>query len=324
MSKNTIFERRNNLIEEIVVADGIGRSGKVFVCHVIAAMKRVEKQVNAEFFEYIPILYDHNKISEDAAVTLMRSLSDIWFNNNMICRDVNMRFQDYTGLYKNPFWWKYIKRLFLGDHKDVVRRIKKERPIFHMHVHDGLRTFQFLDKTFGDRLKLIYMIRDPVDLIYEWIRSDFGKRIGKDPTEFQLTVKYKDGVVPYTAIGWEEEYLKISPEERVVKLIYEHFTKNLDNYRKLTLDQKKRICFVCFESIVTDPYPSVKKMEEFLNAKTVGRKVRKVLRRERAPRILDLSERARRIKIIEGLISPKYRKIMHELIHKYDSKYWRK
>lgn len=320
---NLEFARKNNLIEEIVMVDAVGRSGKGMTAHIISSFERVEKQHNLDVFEWVGILWRFGKITHDAAIALLRFEGDTRLYNALIGRGINFRPTDDTGVFKNADPKRYFQRLFLEGGTDAVQRCLDQRPIFQTCVHDGIRNSQLFFDAFGERLKMIYIVRDPVYLIDEWDRGDFGRRIGADPREFQLTVKYKNEVVPYTAVGWEDEYISISPFDRVVALINHHFSLNLDGFLQADKKNKKKILMLNFEDIVTNPMPQCEIMAGFLNTRTTEQ-TREILARERCPRVLERSNRDKLIKEIKSKAVKKYKKIFEGLLDKYESKYWQK
>jgi len=95
--------RPNILLQELVLADGIGSSGKVMLSHIMASFKRVEKTRLDLLFDTVPRLYMLGKISHDAAVAILQIEADIQLYHTMISRCVNFRFTDGTGVFQNPF-----------------------------------------------------------------------------------------------------------------------------------------------------------------------------------------------------------------------------
>lgn len=320
-ANGVVFTRHNNLIERIVFVDAIGRSGKGMMAHVLSSFDRIEKQHNLDIFEWIGIVWHAGGIDKDAAVTLLRFEGDTRLYNALISRCINFRFADDTGVFKNANPLRYFKRLFAPGGDGPIEQCIKNQPIMQTCIHDGLRNAEIFFDAFEGRLKMIYIVRDPVSLIYEWQRSDFGRRIGTDPREFQFTVRWKDGVVPHTAIGWEDEYLSLSADERVIALINYHFKLNMDSYLRLDENRRKNVLPVSFEEFVTNPVPQCERIGEFLGTRPTFR-TRRILRRENCPRVLKQEDRHQLIKDIEKKTSGKYIEVFRELLERFESRYW--
>ena len=311
------FTRKNNLISEIVMVDAIGRSGKGMMAHILSSFERVEKQHNLDIFEWVGIMWNTGKISTDAATTLLRFEGDTRLFNAYQSRDINFRFYDDTGVFKNAETLKYFKRLFVKNGDDALKECIKEKPIMQTCIHDGMRNSELFFSAFPNRLKMIYILRDLVPLINEWYESGFGERIGKDLREFQLTIKWNNDVVPYTAQGWEEEYLSITSFDRIIALLANHFKLNIGSYSKLNTKIQEDILLVSFEELVTDPMVQCERIASFLGTK-ITPFTKKILKKENCPRIIDPNKRDQMVNNIRNNASKKYRNVFDKLLVEYE------
>ena len=168
---------------------------------------------------------------------------------------------------------------------------------------------------------MIHVFRDPVGNIYEQNIRGFGERIGVDPREFQLTFLHDGEPVPIMALGVEDDYLAGNAIERLVILVERMFRLNLQGYLDLDDIQKKRVYFLEFEDFLSNPFPKMKSIEWFIGEKFSSASKR-ILRRERCPRILNISERHTRINSILDSIGEKYKSIFVKLLTDYDAKPW--
>lgn len=319
MTDNKIeFKRVNNLTENFVMIDAIGRSGKGMLAHIIGSFKGVEKQYNLDTLEWVGILWQHGKISTDAAKALIQVEVDTRLYNSFIGRSINVRPTDDTSIFKNGNINEYLKRLFLPAESDAVDRILSEKPIMQTCIHDGIRNAELYFDAFKDCLKLIYIVRDPLYIIHEWVKSDFGRRIGSDPREFQLTTNWEGEVVPYTAIGWESEYLKINEVERVIALIAKHFELNMKSIDKLDSEIRKNIKVISFEKLVTDPIPVCNELAEFLGTE-LTLETNAILAKENCPRILTAEDRNDIIENLKSNISDTYKTRLDEIVADFEN-----
>lgn len=311
--------RKNILLREFVIIDGIGSSGKAMLSHIVASFKRVEKMRLDILFDTIPRLYMLKKISHDAAVTLMQIEADMQLYHTMMSRSVNFRFKDGTGVFQNPFPLRYLRRLFIKERGPVIEQIKKINPIFQEMTHDGLRNANILFDAFEKiQFHIIYIARDPVEIIYDWYQRGFGTRIGTDPQEFQFSYEYKENIVPLYAYGWEEEYLSSNPMDRNIGMIKQHFENNIKSYNELQLERKAKVLFIFFDELVTNPMPISKKIAAFIGT-TITSFTKKTYRRENCPRISIAENKLHKKQFIEQHSSKEYRTMLEELIQKYEN-----
>lgn len=321
--KRREFVRTVTLVREFVIVDGIGRSGKGMIGHVLSSLERVEKQHNLDIMERIGIMWRNGSITRDAAVTLLRLEADTRLYNAFIGREINFRPSDDTGVFKNAYPLRYFKRLFAKAKDEGNKRCLAVNPIMQTCLHDGIRNAEIFFEAFGKGLKFIYIIRDPVYIIYEWQKVRAGQVIGNDSRNCHLTFDWHDKSVPYSVSGWEEEYLSITPEERVAALINHHFDLNITGYLAMDKEKKDRCLLVNFERFVSDPWPYCEEIADFLGTRTT-RATKKILRREHCPRALSSKERIQKIQEVDKSLSPRYSKIFHDLLDKHESRYWEK
>lgn len=321
-----VFVRNNNLIDEIVCVDGIGCSGKGMMSNVISCYERVEKQNIQPIFEDIPRMYSLGKLEEDAAIVLLRTIGDTIMYNTEIGRDVNFRNSDGTGVKKSGNYKRYYERLKMPDGDAAVKRIRDNRNILSILTHDGIRHNEILFKAFP-KMKLIYMLRNPVDLVYVWHFGDteayqgnrkghFGERIGIDPRDFQYTFKYKNKVVPYSCLNHEEEYLKATPLERVILLIRLHYELNIEKYNSLPQKTKKRILMINFDQFVRNPFPYCERLETFLNTSRTD-DLKRILKREKCPRVVIESE-VEKMNYLKKRVSKKYQLMLTKVMELHE------
>jgi hypothetical protein len=320
-SKNVTLSRENTFENDIIIIDGQGRSGKNLISVLLSTMNRVEKMRLDSQIDYIPRYYFLGKLSLDAAVTALRTEFDEKYYYNAISRDVNFRFSDYSGVLKQGKRLEYFKRLFLPADQLAVDRLKKNPKIFQEMTHDGLHVASLYFAALEQRLKIIHIFRDPVGNIYEQNARGFGVRIGNDPRELQLTHKWGDCCVPIMMIGREEEYLAGNPIERLVLIVDAMYRYNIQGYFDLSEKEKKQIYFIEFEDFVVNPDPYLHELEIFIG-ESFGREHKRIMKREKCPRIIESSARQRNIEFILNNISESYKVIFLKLINDYDQKPW--
>lgn len=314
-----IFKRDNILLEELVLVDGVGRSGKVMLAEILTGFNRVEKQEYNEFLEYIALANHYDKISKDIAITILKTQMDTEIYKMMIGRSINTRLTDYTSLYNYHTPKKYLKRQVEEDGSIIGLKVKEEKPIYLNWCHDMIQKSQIIFEAFEDKIKLIYINRRPIDIIYEWNKKNFGARISSDPTEMQYLIEYGAKLVPELAYGWEDEYLSLNNEERVVKMIYTSFKRNYEAIVNLNNSQIK---IINFEDLVTRPDDLIKELGIFLNLNE-NEFMKNILLKENCPRILDDKTYIKRRDDIFSSVSNEFLELIDELDELYEkiSKY---
>jgi hypothetical protein len=283
--KNVDLFRPNRLSKEIVFADGIGSSGKGMLSHILASFERVEKQSNHSVFDYAATLHWLGKLETNGAIAYLQTEADADLYHLMMSRDVNFRPKDSTGVMQNPFRWKYFARLFMPEGDSVVERIKKQVPILNEAPHDALRSANLFFSAFGNDLKIVYILRDPFELILDWNRRGFGERIGRDPREFQFAYRDGVGIRPLFMMGSNLEYDKMCNMDRVINMIHFCLSQNMSGYEGLDPNHKRNVLFITFDDLMSRTEEVVDQIAEFTGTKTTA-KTKKLLKKERLPRRL--------------------------------------
>ena len=303
------FIRKEQLLQDLLLVDGVGRSGKVMLAEILTCLDRVQKQEYHEFLEYIPLAYKYGKIEKDMAISILRTQMDTELYNGMIGRKVNTRPTDYTSIYKYHSPEVYLERQVMMDGPVVSERVINESPIYMCWCHDLIQKSEIIFDAFEDKVKVVYINRRPIDIIYEWNVKGFGDRVGLDPTEMQYLLDFNGKAVPEQAIGWESEYLEMNPFERVVKMIHTSFKRN---YEALMQSDKNSVMIVNFESLVTEPESTVAQLSNFLNSKPKAM-MKNILERENCPRVLEEEVFSNRRNEIMNLISEDSLNYLEEL-----------
>lgn len=302
--------RENRLADEIVIVDGIGRSGKMYISNVIASFNRIEKSRLDMAFDIIPKLYNLGELQYDTAITYLRLEADYHLYDNMISRGVNFRKGDTTSVERYPNPKEYIERLNEEEGNKVIERIKRDKPIFQNITHDALANANLFFDAFN-RCKFIYCIRNPIDIIYSWQQRGFGKRIGTDPREWQLTSKWKNNIVPIYSHGWENAYLNANEYERVIGMINSHMQNNFKGYTELGENRNKLVCMLDLEKYNKNPMDKCERLAKFLETKISGYTNKMI---KNTSTIMINKEKSYKEKIICDNISVEYKEILNDLM----------
>jgi hypothetical protein len=311
------LSREVRLARTVVFVDGITRSGKSMMGPILASFDRVEIERLEFITEYLGALYSMGKIDRDAAVALVQSETDYQLYNSVIGRNTNFRFGDHSSVWRNPKRLRYFMRLFAKDGSVAVRQIEEERPIFQNLTHDQLANFGILHEAFGADLRLVEMVRHPVDLADSWLRRGWGTRFGTEPLAHTFCIRHQGQDLPYYAIGWEETYLSASPTGRVIRIIQSLWDRNQTTFASLNSEEKRLIFYVPFESFIQRPWPYLEPLAEFIGTRTT-RHTPSALKRQKCPRKYEENTGQKRL-MLEQQVSPEEKDIVQRLVEEYET-----
>jgi hypothetical protein len=284
------MERHTEITKKIVFLDGLSGVGKSMLVPIVNSLKYVELARLEHIYEYLCTLDYLKKIEPDAAEFMIRMMADLSQYDTMIARETNFRFNDCSSVFSSANSIKYIKRLFMQDGNIVLDRIQKEKPILHIWSHQVLPVMDLAFRSFGNRLKVVELVRHPLYLLRCWY--SYIERYGVDGRDFTIWILNNGNNLPWFAHGWEDLYIKSTSFDRVIYSIDWLLKKSEDTVEKLNEGQRKQILFVPFEKFVLEPYLYLEKLCDLLDTETT-RYTKKSLRKQGVPRktIFDVSIR---------------------------------
>tara|TARA_Y100000294_G_C8563315_1_gene339857 strand:+ start:1366 stop:2337 length:972 start_codon:yes stop_codon:yes gene_type:complete len=316
------FVRDNRLVKELILVNGPPRAGKAMLGPIMGGFARVEIYRIEYILDAIAVFYVFGKIERDVAIAILRREIDLKLYNSMISRMINFRFTDHGGVINNANPLRYFKRLFFKDGAAVVKRIKDEKPIFQVQSHNIVENIDLYLDAFGDGLRILDMVRHPIDRVYSMNKRGDGTEIGVNPRFMSLTIKYKGECLPWYAIGWEDEYLKDSPIDRQIKIAQSLNKKRIDKLKLLSPAQKNQILVIPYEKFATSPDQYLKTIESFINSE-MTKHINKILRKKKIPMKINPEDRVKKLKTIKEIASNECLEILDGLSEEYEALYLR-
>ena len=273
--------RQGYLAEKIVIVDGLPGCGKTLFSPIIGTMDRVELLCYAFEVEFICRLFHFQKIEEDAAIAMVRMLTDHKLYQTMMGRDTNFRYSDISSVFYDSNPWRYFKRIFQDGDKIIPEKIKQERPILHLTTHDLLSMSEPIFDGLGDRLIFIEVVRHP---LYMLIQQTLNvERLLSDPRDIQIYFQYQESQLPYFTHKWENLFLSSNAVE---KSIYS-MEKSLDltEKKKVELINKygNQLLTIPFEKFALNPSPFIENIATMLETH-ITPSTKKMMKKQNVPR----------------------------------------
>jgi len=305
------------LVKNLLLLEGHGRSGKFLLGNIVDGFERVEHYQYVSFLEHVSHLQMLGLIQENVAQYLLKLIVDKSAHNMMTGRDLNFRYSDKSSLHKSFDVGRYTERIYAKDSpKEIISNFVKENRLSVFVTHDMMTSLQLFLKTFKG-LRVIRLIRHPIDLVHSWYLRKWCMREGKDPTSFQPCFILGNNSVPWHAFHWRNKYLKLPQMDRIIQSL-----KNLSlivqkNYQSLTVTQRKKILVINYENLVENTDNVIERIGEFLNSVPL-KHMPLILRREKCPVEISSTGREKKIDQIRKKASKKMFKIMMHLAKEYE------
>lgn len=272
------FVRDKTLAKDIVILDGLTGTGKTMFSPLIASLKNVQNPRFEYMLEYLLISARLGKLEKDAASSLLNLLADVKFYDGLISREVNFRPSDLSSVFANKNFMKYFRQLFSRDGEAVEAITKKNHPKLFFITHQILTCLEGLKEAFGQRVKVVQMVRHPLYLIDHWM--SYIDMHGNNARDFTIWLDNDmSPPAPWFSASWSNEYYKMEKIEKVLKSVE---TLMEPVYQALG-EKDDSVLIVPFETFVLTPKPYMDELERFVgSASTLNTK--SVMRAQRVPR----------------------------------------
>ena len=269
------------LAEKIVFIDGLEGCGKTLFSTLVSSFDRVEKLTYSYEIEFFCTLHYLNKIDADAVITMVRMLTDLETYDTMMSREVNFRPSDLSSIFKYPYPYRYIKRLFIQGDYAVPERIKKEKPIIPLTVHNLLMNAQPIFEALKGRLVFIEIVRHPLYMIIQQTLNN--DKLIHTARHYSVYYEYDNREMPWYTAGWEELFNNANPIEKSIYSIQKIGDRMRESRNKLSKMYNDKIITIPFEKFVIDPMPYMKDIAEALESKITKQTLR-TMRKQKVPR----------------------------------------
>ena len=273
------FDHPKSFTNDIIVVNGFWGGGKSVVTSIIGSMSGVEKKKIEHVYEYVCIAHAAGKMSLDAATTFLKIYADLSQYNNLIGREINLRWDDDSGFRNNPGSFVYLKRLFKKSGDGIPIEINSKNLALLIATHELISVSDLLFEAYGSRLKLIEVVRHPIHLfnnVYDYTASFERSR------EFTLSYKLKGVKVPWFAEEWAEEFAAASVTDRAllsIARVQKLMTDAINEHASLG----KNFLVLAFEDTVLDTQTALIQLEQFLGRKRT-KLTGRVMRQQALPR----------------------------------------
>jgi hypothetical protein len=310
------FIRKNILIKNLVIIDGLGRSGKFFLGKIVSGFKNMEYFQYASLFEQIPYLVKLGALTEDAGICLLQNHIDEYYYYRQLGRNINLRLDDATSITNSLEKEIYFKRTEMPYGDELKQAILNNTARnFLLVLHHTLPNISLYFSAYPD-LKLINIIRNPIDLIYSWNKENLDERVSNESFNFWPNIMGSLGPIPWYANDWKDEFESISGLDRIIKSISHLIYLQDRSLASLSKIQKQQILTIKYEDVVENTHIVIDKIGSFLET-TPLKNIDKVLQKENCPRPISLKEHNKKEKYILKKASSKYVQIMNEISKNY-------
>ncbi len=310
------FAKKNTNVENVLLVDGLTRTGKFFLAKIVSELENVDFFQYLQVLEQIPYIYGLGGMSEDASIALIKSSVDYGVYNQILGRSLNHRVLDRSSIYNSSNPELYLKRQFEIIEKDEIIHLIRSNNKKHLFcTHNVLTNIDIMLKAYPD-LKMIHIIRNPVDLVFSWYKKKYGKINSYDRLNLNPDISKNGIAVPWYHNEWGDNDNGMNEVDIIIKSIKTLFDLINKKTSCMSTTDKDKIFIIKYEKLIMDPVNEMKKLSCFLGS-SINNKVRQALLREGLPNTKIMNNHKENSKIIYGLASNESSKILRKMEKDY-------
>lgn len=255
------------LCPRLLIVDGLARTGKMLTSRLVSNFAKVECFQYAPIIEQFPVLGTLGLLDEHATVSFLRLAVDVLAYDRMVGRNLNTRIADASCIFKATDFSDYLRRALDDEGTEAVERYVAEQRITCFMTHNALVHFSYFLHAFPD-VRMIHVVRHPVDVVHSSYIRDWGTRFGTDPRAFTLTIEGGAEPVPWWASKLKSTYAAMTPMERVVNDVLVLVDLNSEGYRRIEERHRDQVLFLPYEKILAEPAVQMERAARFVDTET--------------------------------------------------------
>ena len=293
---------QDNLFDNVLIFDGLTRTGRGLVAPLVSDLPGVDYVQLDNAVDHIPVLWQLGLLDDQSAASFLRMTVDGCAYARAIGRHLNTRYDDQYSIYQSLNTKNILKRAFGEEGQPAIDRFNGEGLFSSFIVHFQLQMAKLWFMAFPN-LRIVLTVRHPVDVCTSWQSRKWGSRFGKDPLSFWPIPEIDGNPVPWFAVDFAQEYIKLNPMSRIVKSVIALNNINKDTLLDLSPVQQKQVKTACFEKFATEPVHQIKEFAKWLNT-SIQPEMDTAMAKLRTPRKLDIKDRKTKLGLIKENVEP--------------------
>ena len=310
-------KKNDYLIKNLVLIDGIARSGKNALCNVVASLKNfesIEYNYNLENF-LIGVKLGYVKIPF-AKQFLIKMLDELAYDK-FLARKSNFRKGETTSVSNYAFPEIYKARLKKKDGDKVIKEIIASNKKFPFITHDLMIMIKIL-YDLNLNFKIIEIYRNPVECAISWYNKGLAKRFGKDKRLFRVEFTSNNNFnYPWFIKNDKKKWQKLNEIEKCVFSVIKNIKSAIKEHR--ANKYRKNILTLSLDKWLTNTNFELERICKFLKSKKT-RKTFKIMKSLSLPRKFNNSKLAENKIFLRKKISKKLYEELLTLENLYNKK----
>lgn len=271
------WQRVGGLANKVLIVDGLTGTGKTMMSKVIGSLSEFSTPRYFYSLEWAVQGVADQSMTQDLFEAWISLLADQLTYDYLLSRELNFRPDDLTSVLKSPGALNALARLVKKDGPGVLENME---PLgLSLVVHQCFGGFQATHQALGERLIWIEMVRRPADLVNHW--ASYIDRHGSSPSDFTLFRSTGEYSVPWF-IDRPDLFAHGNTATKTLTALISLYSR-LESFEQ-EAQSLGTVIIIPFEKFVLEPWTFLFEIES-ATASTFDKTAKKVLARERVPRL---------------------------------------
>jgi hypothetical protein len=316
MKTTPTLGKRKRLVHNLLLLDGISRSGKFVLANLINGLDGVEPVQYSGVVEHTPYLAKLGLMKEEAAKELLHHEIDLRCYETLIGRTLNYRRSDKSSIFNVANHEMYLRRSQeLDTNKELTEFYKRDNYSLFIS-HEALPVLDLMFSTFP-KMRVVSLRRSPVDLVHAWCARYAIDSWGSDPKFVNILLAGKKTLMPLYMYRHAKEFEALRGADRAIFTIELLFKEYGKAERRFTKALQKKILVVRYEDILEETEKVIWRLSKFLGKKPT-KDMEMIFSRLHLPNPnYSKGKREARIADIKAQASPRYFEKLMELEKTY-------
>lgn len=302
---------------QVVVVDGMARSGKSLVASALSSLKHMEPWQLPIYVDHVVKYLQLGEFSREGASTALRIGLNSHAFDYAVGRGLNRRATDGSSVTNYHDEKALIERESNDSYKDLLANFLAESSIPVFVTHEQICFANFWMEAVP-HLNYIEVVRHPVTTLLSWSRRGLTQRWGGDPLLFVPCLEEKGVPYPLFAQDARDEWFRSTLDERLIlslELQYNQLWSGLD---WLNPEEKNNFRIVQIENFKSDTLTVIKSIAEWLRVPVLNERLGKFMNAEQLPSSKHGNDIAMSIEKIRVQFPASIEFRVHKLVEKYE------
>ena len=276
-----LFERSASYPGKVIILDGVSGTGKTMIHRLLDSYIVNHPPMFSYTIEQICIAYHYNKISTDAAVTLLKLHIDQLKYNLSIGREINLRKNDLSSILKSTKKFTYLKKLLSEDGEGAISNITNDKKNVIILTHQLLESTKLFEQAVSRDFINFHSVRHPIYLFNHW--STYVSLLGTSVRDLTLWKNQDNQIIPwfFTDSAINKNYSSLHIGDKTLVCLIELTRKMISHHQNC--QNKTNYLVIEFEKFVLNPTNVVDRMDKLIES-GVKKSMQRILNEEKIPR----------------------------------------